>query len=114
MEANKKDWGKTAEDTKGDLKTGRIPDKHIGAQYRQVSDRNRNDPNPAAGGPGSRQEGEEGKPMGKHTSQGHATDENDKGTATNTNEATLRAATTDSSRMPKNTNDDGPTGGNIR
>ncbi|RIJ37406.1 hypothetical protein [Pontibacter oryzae] len=49
MEANKKDWDKTAQDAKGDLKTGRIPDKHTDAQYRNVSDKNSNDPNSVKG-----------------------------------------------------------------
>jgi len=111
MEPNKKDREKTAEDAKGDLETDRTPDKHTDAQNHQVSDNNRNSKNSAQGEPGS---GKEDKPTGKHASQGHSTEANDKGTATNTNETTLRAATTDSSRMPKNSNDDGPTGGNVR
>lgn len=120
MEANKKDWEKAAQDAKGDLRTGRIPGKHTDAQYRNVSDRNIDDPNPVSGEPGSEDakeggdEKEEEKPTSKHSSQGHSTPENDKGTDTNTNETTLRAATTDSSRMPKNDNDEGPTGGNVR
>lgn len=56
MEANKKDWDKAAEDAKGDLKTGRIPDKHTDAQYRNVSDKNSNDPNSVKGE--AKQEGE--------------------------------------------------------
>lgn len=52
------------------------------------------------------------KPAKAHSSQGHTTDA--KGTATNMREPTLRSATTDSSRSPKNNNDEGPTGGNIR
>lgn len=52
------------------------------------------------------------KPTKEHSSQGHTTDA--KGTATNTREPTLRSATTDSSRSPKNANDEGPTGGNVR
>lgn len=116
MEADKKDWEKAAQDAKGDLKTGRIPDKHTDEQYRQVSERNINDPNPVSGEPGSESEDEatENKPTTKHASQGHTTAENDKGTETNTNETSLRAATTDSSRMPKNDNDEGPSGGNVR
>jgi hypothetical protein len=51
-------------------------------------------------------------PKGKHSSQGHSTDST--GSATNTQEPTLRSATTDSSRSPKSKNDDLPTGGNIR
>ncbi|WP_187264017.1 hypothetical protein [Pontibacter beigongshangensis] len=47
-----------------------------------------------------------------HTSQGHSTGA--KGSATNSAEPTLRSATTDSSRVPKNSNDDLPEGGNIR
>lgn len=114
MEADKKDWEKAAEDAKGDLKTGRIPDKHTDAQYRNVSERNLNDPNPVSGEPGDEEEEEENKPAGKHSSQGHSTDAKGKGSKTNTNETTLPAATTDSSRMPKNDNDEGPTGGNVR
>lgn len=55
---------------------------------------------------------DENQPPGEHSSQGHATDA--KGTATSTREPTLRTATTDSSRAPKNNNDEGPTGGNVR
>jgi len=56
METNKekgtdKDWEKQAQDAAGDLKTGRIPDKHTDEQYRQVSGSNRNDPNPVEGEP---------------------------------------------------------------
>ncbi|WP_266203350.1 hypothetical protein [Pontibacter kalidii] len=58
------------------------------------------------------QEAPEDKPQAKHTSQGHGTDA--KGTVTNTNEETLRSATTDSSRAPKSSNDEAPTGGNVR
>jgi len=54
----------------------------------------------------------ESKPNPDHTSQGHTTDA--KGSATSSKEPTLRAATTDSSRTPKNPHDDMPTGGNIR
>lgn len=58
-------------------------------------------------------EGEDNtKPAKEHSSQGHTTDA--KGTATSTREPTLRSATTDSSRSPKNANDEGPTGGNVR
>lgn len=52
------------------------------------------------------------KPSGAHTAQGHAADE--AGDATENKEPTLRSATTDSSRVPKNPHDDMPTGGNIR
>jgi len=52
-------------------------------------------------------------PKKKHVSQGHPTDEAT-GSATNTNEPSLRSSTTDSSRVPKNPNDDLPTGGNVR
>ncbi len=51
-------------------------------------------------------------PSGSHPSQGHKTSA--KGTATTTGEPSLRAATRDSSRMPKSDSDEGPTGGNIR
>lgn len=106
---DKKDWQKTAQDAKGDLKTGRIPDKHTGEQYRNVSDKNRNDPNPVKGEPkNKKQEG----PTKDHSSQGHSTDA--KGSATSSKEPTLRNSTTDSSREPKNPHDDMPTGGNIR
>jgi hypothetical protein len=57
-------------------------------------------------------EQEHTKPGKHHSSQGHSTGA--KGTATTTGEPTLRSATTDSSRAPKNNNDDGPTGGNVR
>ncbi|AKD02617.1 hypothetical protein POKO110462_08925 [Pontibacter korlensis] len=52
------------------------------------------------------------EPNAKHSSQGHSTDV--KGTVTNTREATLRSATTDSTRVPKKDSDEGATGGNIR
>lgn len=55
---------------------------------------------------------QQNEPDNKHASQGHSTDA--KGTATNTREETQRSATTDSSRSPKNSTDDGPTGGNVR
>ena len=55
---------------------------------------------------------EQDEPKAQHSSQGHKTDA--KGTVTNTREETLRAATTDSTRTPKNGADDGPTGGNVR
>ena len=51
-------------------------------------------------------------PAANHSSQGHSTDA--EGSATSTHEPTLRAATTDSSRVPKNENDERPTGGNVR
>ncbi|ARS36832.1 hypothetical protein [Pontibacter actiniarum] len=108
MKTNKKDWEKTAQDAKGDLKTGRIPDKHTGEQYRNVSDKNRNDPNPVEGEPKQGQN----DPKAKHSSQGHSTDA--KGAATNTREETMRSATTDSSRQSKKNTDEGPTGGNVR
>ncbi|WP_299760441.1 hypothetical protein [uncultured Pontibacter sp.] len=98
MEANKKDWEKTAQDAKGDLKTGRIPDKHTGEQYRNVSDKNRNDPAPAEGEP--EQGKQQNSPSADHNSE--------------SGEKSNRASTTDSSREPKNPNDDLPTGGNVR
>ena len=52
------------------------------------------------------------KTIPHHTSQGHTTGA--PGSATNSAEPALRSATTDSSRSPKNSNDDLPTGGNIR
>lgn len=52
------------------------------------------------------------KPAKYHSSQGHATE--GEGTGTSTHEPTLRGATTDSSRVPKNSNDENPTGGNVR
>jgi hypothetical protein len=88
---DKKDWEKTAQDAKGDLKTGRIPDKHTGEQYRNVSDKNRNDPNPVKGS----------------TSDANSSSAKSK-------EPTSRSSTTDSSRSHKNPNDDTPTGGNVR
>ncbi len=88
---DKKDWEKTAQDAKGDLKTGRIPDKHTGEQYRNVSDKNRNDPNPV---------------------KGSTTD--DKSSSAKSKEPTSRSSTTDSSRSHKNPQDDAPTGGNVR
>lgn len=103
METNKKDWEKTAQDAKGDLKTGRIPDKHTGEQYRNVSDKNRNDPAPVKGEP--KQGKKENDPKAQHTSQGHSDKHQ---------EESQRANTTDSSREPKNPNDDLPTGGNVR
>lgn len=103
MEANKKDWEKTAQDAKGDLKTGRIPDKHTGEQYRNVSDKNRNDPAPVEGEP--EQGKQQNSPSASHTSQGHSSESGEK---------SKRASTTDSSREPKNPNDDLPTGGNVR
>jgi hypothetical protein len=45
-------------------------------------------------------------------SQGHT--EGEDGETTSNKEPTLRSATTDSSRVPKNPHDDMPTGGNIR
>ena len=45
-------------------------------------------------------------------SQGHQNGE--EGETTGSKEPTLRGATTDSSRTPKNPHDDMPTGGNIR
>lgn len=92
---DKKDWQKTAEDAKGDLKTGRIPDKHTSAQYRNVSDKNRNDPNPVQGDSKNQE-----NPSAKHKGE--------------SKEPTSRSSTTDSSRSHKNPNDDAPTGGNIR
>jgi len=58
------------------------------------------------------EEQDEAKPAKYHTSQGHATE--GEGTGTSTHEPTLRAATTDSSRVPKSSNDENPTGGNVR
>lgn len=55
---------------------------------------------------------DQSKSAADHPSQGHAT--NAEGTGTGTHEPTLRAATTDSSRAPKNDNDERPTGGNVR
>ncbi|WP_162055506.1 hypothetical protein [Pontibacter pamirensis] len=57
-------------------------------------------------------EQEQNKPDSNHSSQGHKTDA--KGTVTNTRESTLRSATTDSTRAPKKSTDEGPTGGNVR
>jgi hypothetical protein len=51
------------------------------------------------------QQEEENQPQAHHTSQGHNTQGH---------EESQRAATTDSSREPKNPNDDLPTGGNVR
>lgn len=55
---------------------------------------------------------QENTPKSGHISQGHST--NAERPATNSKEPTLRSATTDSSRAPKNNNDDLPEGGNIR
>ncbi|TPE45335.1 hypothetical protein [Pontibacter mangrovi] len=52
------------------------------------------------------------QPRDWHSSEGHHA--SGEGTATSTHEASERAATTDSSREPKNPNDDLPTGGNVR
>ena len=60
----------------------------------------------------SEEEENQDKPGADHSSQGHTTDA--EGSATSTREPTLRAATTDSSRVPKNENDERPTGGNVR
>ena len=57
---------------------------------------------------------QQNKPTKGHSSQGHAADSDETGSATNSKEPTLRSSTTDSSRMPKKSNDDLPTGGNIR
>jgi hypothetical protein len=100
---DKKDWEKTAQDAKGDLKTGRIPDKHTGEQYRNVSDKNRNDPNPVKGEPKNQQNIDKDKE-----------NSSSKGSTTGNKEPTLRSSTTDSSRTHKNPNDDMPTGGNVR
>ncbi|MCX2742013.1 hypothetical protein [Pontibacter anaerobius] len=102
MKTDKKDWDKTAQDAKGDLKTGRIPDKHTGEQYRNVSDKNRNDPAPVKGEP---KQGKQDEPKAHHTSQGHSSEGH---------EESQRSSTTDSSREPKNPRDDMPTGGNVR
>jgi hypothetical protein len=61
---------------------------------------------------GDNQNPQNKKPSGAHPSAGQATDE--AGDATDNKEPTLRSATTDSSRVPKNPHDDMPTGGNIR
>lgn len=95
METNKKDWDKKAEHAKGDLKTGRIPDQHTDEQYRSVGDKSRNDPNP----------------VGEDTRRGTVPKNS---AATDSGEETRRNNTTDSSRAPKNDNDERPTGGNVR
>ena len=65
------------------------------------------------GGHASSGEGEnQDKPGADHSLHGHTADA--EGSATSTHEPTLRAATTDSSRVPKNENDERPTGGNVR
>lgn len=58
------------------------------------------------------QKKQENTPKSEHTSEGHSTDAEE--SATNSKEPTLRSATTDSSRVPKNSNDDLPEGGNVR
>lgn len=58
-------------------------------------------------------EQDQSKPAAGHSSKGHATDAKDT-TATSTMQPTLRSATTDSSRLPKNEKDERPTGGNVR
>lgn len=67
------------------------------------------DHNSEAGQQGKKKEN---NPKSGHTSQGHTADA--KGSAISSKEPTLRSATTDSSRAAKNSNDDLPTGGNIR
>lgn len=49
-----------------------------------------------------------------HASQGHTAGSSQSGSGTASKEPTLRSVTTDSSRVHKNSNDDLPTGGNIR
>ncbi|WP_347157350.1 hypothetical protein [Pontibacter chitinilyticus] len=123
MEADKdkKAWEKTAQDAAGDLKTGRIPDKHTDAQYRELRDENRNDPNPVKGEPEGKDQQQDKKDQSKqngpdkpHSAPGNAAGTKEDGAAPSTDKTTVRAATTDSSRMPKNSNDEGPTGGNVR
>ena len=57
------------------------------------------------------------KPQGKNTAGKHILQNHYTGASASESyspEPTMRSATTDSSRMPKNSNDDLPTGGNIR
>ncbi|WP_242921162.1 hypothetical protein [Pontibacter liquoris] len=65
----------------------------------------------ATGGPDA---GKNDNPVIKHFPLGRAANQTHQGTEPHPHEPILRSATTDSSRMPKNSTDDGPTGGNIR
>lgn len=60
----------------------------------------------------SGEEENQDKPGANHSLHDHTAGA--EGSATSTHEPTLRGATTDSSRVPKNENDERPTGGNVR
>ncbi|MCC9138749.1 hypothetical protein ACFSKU_03495 [Pontibacter silvestris] len=89
MEANQNDSQKKEQETKSSLKTDNNSAENV----------NSNDQSSK-------------HPRKHHSSEGHTTDA--KGVVSNTRESTLRSATTDSTRAPKNGADEGASGGNIR